>query len=219
MKLLARTILVIFLLATGTLQLPAPIQEVPETPKPEPAPKLKRITKPKAASLNTESSTKQQTSSLQLKNETASNRTPFNIPQSQIRASATSQHSGYEASKAIDGNVSTIWHTDFSRIFNQPSVSLPQSIMLNLGGIYDVNALHYLPRQDGSLYGAILSYRVYVSIDGSHFTLTATGNWTDDHTEKTVTFVPTRASYIRLEAVAGHAGYASVAELNVTATR
>ena len=136
-----------------------------------------------------------------------------------MTASATSQHGGYEANKAIDGNVNTMWHTDFAGIFNQPSVSLPQSIMLNLGGTYNVNALHYLPRQDGSLYGTILSYRVYVSTDGSRFTQVAAGSWADDHAEKTATFAPTKASYIRLEAVSGHLKYASAAELNVTTVR
>jgi len=91
--------------------------------------------------------------------------------------------------------------------------------MLNLGGTYNVNTLHYLPSQDGYLDGAILSYRVYVSANGSNFTPVTAGSWVDDHTEKTATFAPTRASYIRLEAVTGHGGYATAAEMNVTATR
>jgi hypothetical protein len=137
-----------------------------------------------------------------------------------MTATATSQHSGCEASKAIDGNVNTMWHTPFNPYwFYVPLVSLPQSIMLNLGGTYSVTALHYLPRQDGYLNGAISSYRIYVSTDGSNFTLIKAGNWVDDQTEKAATFAPTRASYIRLEAAAGHNGYACAAELNVTATR
>lgn len=99
---------------------------------------------------------------------------------------------------------------------------MPQSITLKLRGTYKINTLHYLPRQDGgpgALNGNIVTYRVYASTDGSNFTLITAGNWVDDHTEKTAMFAPTRASYIRLEALAGHGGHASVAELNVTATR
>jgi endo-alpha-N-acetylgalactosaminidase len=193
-----------FLLSTAH-RLPAPISEETRTPAPE------QSAKPKP---------KRQTSSPQPKSEATLNRKPFNIPQSQMTASATSQHGGYEASKAIDGNVNTIWHTPFNELwFGVPLVSLPQSIMLNLGGTYNVTALHYLPRQDGYLNDAISSYRVYVSTDGSNFTLIKAGNWASDQTEKTATFAPTKASYIRLEAVAAYAGYASAAELNVTAIR
>lgn len=135
-----------------------------------------------------------------------------------MTASATSQHGSNNASQAIDGNRGTMWHTDFT-FFAQPVAPLPQSITLNLGGTYNVNALHYLPRQDWYGHGTILSYRIYVSRDGSNFTQIATGNWANDHSEKTATFAPAKASYIRLEAVVAHLGFASAAEINVTAIR
>jgi hypothetical protein len=194
--------------------LPAPILETQEAAKPKP----KRTIKPKVTNESSEPSTKRQTPSLPPKSDAGSNRTPFNIPQSQMRASATSQQGGYEASKAIDGDGNSMWHTPFGFLGTR-LVSLPQSIMLNLGGTYNVNALHYLPRQDGYLNGAILSYKVYVSMDGSNFTLISAGSWVDDHTEKTAAFSPTKASYIRLEASVGHLGYATAAELNVTAMK
>ena len=150
---------------------------------------------------DSENSKKRQTSSPQSKSNGA-NRKPFNIPQSQMTASATSQHSGYEASRSVDGNSNTMWHTLLIFCL-APTVSLPQSITLNLGGTYNVNALHYLPRQDGYLNGAF-SYRV-CEHDG-RFTLITAGNWANDHSEKTAAFAPTKASYIRLEAVAGHGG-------------
>ena len=111
-----------------------------------------------------------------------------------------------------------MWHTDFT-FFAQPTSPLPQSITLNLGGTYNVNALHYLPRQDWYLHGTILSYKIYVSTNGSNFTLVTSGSWANDHSEKTAAFAPTKASYIRLEAVVGHLGFASAAEINVTALR
>lgn len=221
MRTALRVVLGIFLFALTAHRLPAPISETPESPSPagqSAKAKPKRTAKPKVTKEDSESSTEGKTSSPQSKSAALSNREPFNIPQSQMTASATSQHGGYEAGKAIDGNVNSMWHTPFNELwFNVPLVSLPQSIMLNLGGTYNVTALHYLPRQDGYLHGAISSYRVYLSTDGSNFTLIKAGSWASDPTEKTATFAPTRSSYIRLEAVAAYAEYASAAELNVTA--
>lgn len=135
-----------------------------------------------------------------------------------MTATATSQHGWSPASNAIDGNRSSMWHTNFT-FFAQPTAPLPQSITLNLGGTYTVTALNYLPRQDWYLHGTILSYKIHASTDGSNFRQIAAGSWANDHTEKTAAFAPTKASYIRLEAVVGHLGYASAAELNVTAMR
>src|SRR5438094_6995046 len=69
-----------FLLAT-TSRLPAPIQEVPESPTPAPEqsskPKPKRTIKPKVASESSESSTKPRTSLPKPQIQATSNSTPF----------------------------------------------------------------------------------------------------------------------------------------------
>ncbi|MPQ45119.1 family 20 glycosylhydrolase, partial [Clostridium tarantellae] len=62
---------------------------------------------------------------------------PTLIPQSEMTATATSEHTaagneGY-ASYAIDGNENTIWHTDWA------GVTFPQNITLNLGGEHTIN--------------------------------------------------------------------------------
>ena len=212
----------LFLLLLTLQESPAPIveQEKP-TPVPEQLPKPKS----KQASNSRTSETSKRRTGLQqlspaLVNAAESDGKSFMIRQSQMTASATSQHPGNEARNAVDGNGKTIWHTPWG-LFG-PETSLPQSIILNLGGAYSVHSLRYLPRQDsgiGSLNGNILSYRIYASMDGTNFAQVAAGNWSDDHTEKNVTFGPTRASYLRLEAVTAHGGHASAAELNVAATR
>ena len=209
-KLSRRNLLTVF---TGTAiffllvpWLPAPISEESPTPAP------KQSAKPKQKALPQSPPKSEAVPSPKLAGVT------FTIPQSQMTASATSQHGSNNASQAIDGNRGTMWHTDFT-FFAQPVAPLPQSITLNLGGTYNVNALHYLPRQDWYGHGTILSYRIYVSRDGSNFTQIATGNWANDHSEKTATFAPAKASCIRLEAVVAHLGFASAAEINVTAIR
>ena len=136
------------------------------------------------------------------------------VPQSQISASATSWHEGFEASKAIDGDCSSMWHTQF-RPNNPP---LPQSITLDLGESYDVQGLIYLPRQDGNENGIASEYRLYVSSDGENFTEVTSGNWPVTTTAKTVTLSePHQARYVRLQVVeaSGSADFASAAEINV----
>jgi hypothetical protein len=187
-------------------RLPAPIVEESPTPRPE------QSAKPKPKPLPKSTPKSEVAPSPKLAGVT------FNIPQSQMTASATSQHGSHNAHEAIDGDVNSMWHTDFT-FFAQPTAPLPQSITLNLGGTYNVGALRYLPRQDWYLHGTILTYKIYLSTNGSNFMQIATGSWANDHTEKTASFSPTRASYIRLEAVVGHLGFASAAELNVTAIR
>ncbi|NOU85315.1 hypothetical protein GC102_05890 [Paenibacillus sp. LMG 31460] len=137
---------------------------------------------------------------------------PNRIEQSQMTATATSQETVQEnnaASKAIDGDTSTLWHTKWDG-----SDVLPQSITLNLGGTYNINKLTYLPRQSGTG-GIITGYKVYVSTDGTTFTNAGSGTWSYDSSLKTATFPTTSASYVKLEATASPTSWASASEINV----
>lgn len=133
------------------------------------------------------------------------------IPQSQMTATASSQHTGYDANKALDGDSSSLWHTEWS-----PLANLPQSITLNLDGTYTIDKLRYLPRQDSSSSnGVITAYTISTSTDGVNFTTPTAGTWANDRTEKTVSFAPVSAAYVKLTATSGQGGYASAAEINV----
>ncbi|WP_176547383.1 discoidin domain-containing protein [Bacillus sp. AFS053548] len=137
------------------------------------------------------------------------------IPQSKMTATATSQETIGEnnsASMAIDGNSQTYWHTKWDK-----SDVLPQSITLNLGRTFPINKVAYLPRPTGSN-GNITGYKVYVSTDGVSFTKVVSGTWANDNAEKVVTFDPTDASYVKLEATTGVNGWASAAEISVLQT-
>lgn len=135
---------------------------------------------------------------------------PYKIPQSQMTATATSEQTGTDpAHHAIDGNPATMWHTDWSG-----NDKLPQSITLNLGDTYIINAFSYLPRQSGSN-GHITQYKLYTSSDGENFTEVASGHWDNNNREKIVQFPMTEAAYVKLEAIQGNGGWASAAELNV----
>jgi len=139
------------------------------------------------------------------------------IPQEQIIAVSSDHVPGYEAIKAIDGDTSTIWLTNEDRF---------HSIVLNLGKVYEVAKLRVLPRQDGAsashLWTHIGIYSIFASIDGNSYVPVATGEWKRTLEEKSVSFPPVKAQYIKL--VAGPdrncqfmKGAVSAAEINVEA--
>lgn len=134
-----------------------------------------------------------------------------------MTATATSAQSGNEASKAVDGNATTFWHSQWS-----PNLPLPQSITIDQGSAKTVASLRYLPRQDGgsgAAHGNITSYNIYVSTNGSTFTkVVDLGTWSSDSSRKTANFTPVSARYVRLEAITGHGGWANAAEVTLSDT-
>jgi alpha-galactosidase len=136
--------------------------------------------------------------------------TPWPAFAAPVSATATSAHDGFPASAAIDGRPSTIWHDEFS-----PQAPLPQSIVVDLGGVRAVDGLTYQPRLDAPTTGTITGYRIEVSADGSAFTEVASGTWDGDKALKSVAFSSAQARYVRLTATTGDGGYASAAEVRV----
>ncbi|MEF3301699.1 discoidin domain-containing protein [Paenibacillus sp. GYB003] len=132
------------------------------------------------------------------------------VPASGVKAVSTSQHAGYEASKATDGSLQTMWHSEWA-----PLAPLPQSITLDLGAAYDVVGLDYQTRTDFKPDGLITSYSVYASSDGAKFVKVADGNWERDYYRKSANFRAPAARYIKLEATAGSGGVASAAEIAI----
>src|SRR5262249_39420236 len=140
------------------------------------------------------------------------------IPQQQFRiVSVDSQELVGEngaATNAIDGNPATYWHTEWF----QQTTPLPHTLVLDLGGQYQVDGWRYLPRQDGGANGTIAGYEFYVSPDGTTWgTPVAAGTLAADTSEKTVRFPATTGRYVRLIALSEINGnpWTSAAELNV----
>ncbi|USK36653.1 discoidin domain-containing protein (plasmid) [Bacillus sp. F19] len=141
----------------------------------------------------------------------------FELDRSKMSVTATSfqaNPSGNSPDNVLDGNNSTIWHSQWD-----PYLKLPQSITINLGGTYNIDRLRYLPRNDGGLNGIIKEYNVYVSTDGKDFSKVADGRWENTAAEKDTKFPPVKASFVRLEALEGHGGWASAAEINIEKER
>jgi hypothetical protein len=119
--------------------------------------------------------------------------------------------------KAIDGNVNTIWHT----VYSPSAAALPHTIILDLGASYQVDGFKYLPRQDSNPNGTIAGYQFYVSTDGVTWgSAVASGTFTADLLAKTIRFTAKLGRYVKLVATSEINGqqWTSVAELNVFGT-
>ncbi|WP_062109243.1 discoidin domain-containing protein [Bacillus niameyensis] len=132
------------------------------------------------------------------------------VPQDQMKATSTSEHVGYEASKAIDGNLKTFWHSEWD-----PRPPLPQAITLDLGDTYDVTGLSYQTRADFKPDGIITEYNIYASTDGEKFAKVASGTWEEDYALKIAEFEASDVRYIRLEAIASSGLVASAADIKI----
>lgn len=118
------------------------------------------------------------------------------------------------AANAIDGNNTSIWHTQWQG----GSTLHPHDIQINLGAPFMISALTYLPRQDGNENGRVANYEVYISNDPNNWgSAVSTGTWENTSTLKSAYFTPTTVQYIRLKTLSAINGstHASAAEINV----
>src|SRR5690606_17001646 len=89
------------------------------------------------------------------------------------------------------------------------------TLTLDLGKNRDIQALLVRPRMD-SHQGLITEYEVQVSLDGNAFSTIAQGTWEKTTSMKVVHWQkPVQARYVRLVALDGVGGSASVSELDV----
>ena len=123
--------------------------------------------------------------------------------------------SGFGAAvHAFDGNPATIWHTEW--LLTRPSC--PHEIQFNLGAVYSIDGVRYLPRQDGSKNGTISQYAIYLSTDGINWgNAVVQGTFAANTSEKEVLFPANNGQFIRLVALSEINGgaWASMAELNI----
>jgi hypothetical protein len=95
---------------------------------------------------------------------------------------ADSQQAGYEATKAIDGSSTSMWHTQWSPTSPAP----PHTLTVNMGKPQSVSGFKYLPRVDGNSNGMIGNWRFWTSTDGISWSLSTQGTFVKSAAEKTV---------------------------------
>lgn len=121
---------------------------------------------------------------------------------------------GRYATNAFDDDINTIWHTEW--VASDPVY--PHEMQIDLGDVYMLTGLRYLPRQDGGPNGTIIEYDFYTSLDGSNWVkVISKGTWERNTSEKETLFSRIEGRYIRfvgLKEINGNP-WASCAELNV----
>jgi hypothetical protein len=139
-------------------------------------------------------------------------RKPSLLSQAKV-VNVDSEATSHEGGNAIDGNPTTIWHTEWEG--NPPGY--PHQVTIELEEHTEIKGLIYLPRQDMSN-GWIAEYEVYVSTDGTNWgEPIASGNFQEGRDKKKIIFGKIqKAKFIRFVAVSGFDGqiFASVAELD-----
>ncbi|MDR3617899.1 MAG: HEAT repeat domain-containing protein [Paludisphaera borealis] len=115
-----------------------------------------------------------------------------------ISLSADGHAPGFEPARASDGDLSTIWQTEFQGA----TPGYPHELIVDLGEPRRINAILYVPRQDAST-GRVRDYEVSVSSDRLNWTPpVARGAWPDDPTSKPVPLAGPRARFVRLRGLA-----------------
>ncbi|MCJ8010311.1 endo-alpha-N-acetylgalactosaminidase family protein [Paenibacillus sp. KQZ6P-2] len=132
------------------------------------------------------------------------------IPVDGITASATGYQEGDNPENVLDGNTGSLWHTAWDG-----SDKLPQSITLDLGKAYNVKRVDVTPRQSQQN-GIIKKYELYTSADGVSFEKVAEGDWEVNADTKSININnPKPITHVKLTALEGVNGWASVAEMRV----
>lgn len=132
-----------------------------------------------------------------------------------VSAYATGFHTGEGPLNAVDGlsdrNFETCWSTW--------GLSLPQSITIDLGGVWsDVSSLEYLPKQwsrTNSTDGDITSYTILTSTDGTTFTQVAAGTWAGDRTLKLAEWPARDVGFVRIQVTAATGDYANIGGVRI----
>lgn len=138
------------------------------------------------------------------------------LPTEGMTATAGSQQdASSDASKVLDNNPETIWHTKWTETATAGYLS-KHWITLDLGGSYLVSGLKYLPRKGGGN-GTITKYQIEVSMDGQTFYSCGKGSWEANGNQKTAGFDygPFLAKYVKLRSLEADHGDASAAEIRI----
>ena len=143
----------------------------------------------------------------------------YDLPLDNASATAGSSQSGQGPEKALDGDISTLWHSQWSAGHNRAD----HWFVIDYGKEYMMDGLRYLPRQTGGTNGIITEYKIEVSTDGVAYTEAATGEWDSSTSWKTADFEPVKARYMKLTvldalSVESANDYASATEIRVTGT-
>jgi hypothetical protein len=132
----------------------------------------------------------------------------------QDQFSADSYSPGYEPSLAGDGDLASLWHTEFVGA----TPGYPHELVVDLGSRRHLEGLLYIPRQDSSN-GRVKDFEIRVSNDGKTWNqAVASGQWANDPNFKYVALPDSlSARYVQLRGLSEVEGrpFMSAAELAI----
>ena len=138
---------------------------------------------------------------------------PFFIENSTVKSKTSSNYyrTDSDATKAVDDNVATFWHSD---------TGMSQNVVFDLGKTYTLQKLISQSRAMDSVY----DYSVSVSNDGVNFISAAKGTLTyesaTDETPKDIYFKkPMKAQYVKYECLRAKRPYFVLSEVNFVAIK
>lgn len=119
------------------------------------------------------------------------------LPRERWQVTADSFEQDGPPRAAIDGDPSTLWHTEF----RDAKPGHPHEMVINLGQEQTFAALAYLPRQDSDS-GRVGRFALYASMDGNTWgEAIATGEFPNTAELQVVQFPQTTARYVKLVAL------------------
>ncbi len=119
-------------------------------------------------------------------------------------AFCSSQETGNEASKMLDGDPSTMWHTMYS-----VTVAIyPHYIDFDANEEVKIKGFKYMPRQDGGNNGNIKDYSIQISNDRENWSEpVAKGQFENNSKQQVVIFdKPVKARYVRFNGLSSQNG-------------
>ncbi len=135
------------------------------------------------------------------------------LDKSQFVVSCNSNLRGFDIKNAFDGSDDTIWHTHWTP---KPDKH-PYIIDVELGGLYAVNCLKYVPRQDGES-GRIAEFEVYAARSKESFGKPLyKGTFKNNKDMQAIKFATTWSKYVRIKVLSEVNGkpYGAVAEFDI----
>ena len=129
--------------------------------------------------------------------------------------SADSFEPGREAGNAIDGDVNSYWHSNWSGA----ATAHPHELVVDMGKVYQLAGFKAHPRPDGSQNGSIKAYAFYLSTDGKEWGEPVAQGALRANEVGVVRFAnPETGRYFKLVALSAHRGkWTSLAEMDVLA--
>ncbi|MFB4264475.1 discoidin domain-containing protein [Nonomuraea sp. GTA35] len=131
------------------------------------------------------------------------------VPPAELSATATTFKPGIgDPSRAVDGDLTTDYHSDYPEIAPQPHL-----VTVDLGRVRELSAVRFQPKLRYDMNGTVVKGMVQVSDDGTTFTDVRQVEWPRMTAPNDVDLRGVTARYVRLRVDHGMGGASAIAEI------